>query len=430
VIDSARGVVLASGERDAQAVDPALEPEARAEALKQRIERLLEARVGPGRAVVQVDVEADMEAQTIVERVIDPQSRIAISSEIEQSRENQSGANPGVTVASNLPDGDVEGGAGRNSRDASQTRERTNFEVSETRRERVIKPGQVRRISVAVLVDGVVAPDASGTAVWSPRPAEEMEQLRDLVQSAVGFDAARGDTVTIRSLEFTAPPEGSVAERVDEGFVDRHGALLVPARGSRGHRACARLVRPEADDAAARRPAAGRAGRAACRRGARACPCRAGGRDGPRAAAAIGHEDRPAARRLRRTQRGFGGRAAKLDRGAGAEKGDRRMTRAFRLETIAPRQEAAQARAAAEAALRATARAEGYEAGYIAGQAAATEAHVEEQSRLTAAFVEAIEDGQVTNEAARAAVLSEVGPLVARLFRALAPGVADAGWPM
>jgi flagellar biosynthesis/type III secretory pathway protein FliH len=103
------------------------------------------------------------------------------------------------------------------------------------------------------------------------------------------------------------------------------------------------------------------------------------------------------------------------------------MTRAFRLETIAPRQEAAQARAAAEAALRATAHAEGYEAGYIAGQAAATEAHVEEQSRLTAAFVEAIEDGQVTNAAARAAVLSEVGPLVARLFRALAPGVADAG---
>jgi flagellar M-ring protein FliF len=227
VIDSARGVVLASGERDAQGVEPSMEPEARAEALKQRIERLLEARVGPGRAVVQVDVEADMEAQTIVERVIDPQSRIAISSEIEQSRENQSGASPGVTVASNLPDGDVEGGAGRNSRDASQTRERTNFEVSETRRERVIKPGQVRRISVAVLVDGMVVPDASGTPAWSPHPAEEMEQLRDLVQSAVGFDAARGDTVTIRSLEFTAPPEGSVAEWVDEGFVDRHGALLV-----------------------------------------------------------------------------------------------------------------------------------------------------------------------------------------------------------
>jgi flagellar M-ring protein FliF len=227
VIDSARGVVLASGERDPQAVDPAIAPEARADALKQRIERLLEARVGPGRAVVQVAVDADMEAQTIVERVIDPQSRIAISSELEQSRENQTGASPGVTVASNLPDGDVEGGAGRSSRDATQTRERTNFEVSETRRERVIKPGQVRRISVAVLVDGVTATDETGSTAWAPRPAEELEQLRELVQSTIGYDAERGDTVTIRSLEFTAPPEGTVAERMEESFVDRHGALLV-----------------------------------------------------------------------------------------------------------------------------------------------------------------------------------------------------------
>jgi flagellar M-ring protein FliF len=226
VIDAAAGVVLASGERDPQAVDPAMEPEARAEALKKNIERLLEARVGPGRAVVQVAVEADMEAQTIVERVIDPDSRIAISSEVEQSRESQSGRNPGVTVASNLPDGDV-GEAGGSSRDSSQSRERTNFEVSETRRERVIKPGQVRRISVAVLVDGIAAPDASGALAWTPRPAEELAQLRELVQSTIGFDAARGDTVTIQSLEFTAAADRGVSvERIEEGFLDRHGGLL------------------------------------------------------------------------------------------------------------------------------------------------------------------------------------------------------------
>ncbi len=103
------------------------------------------------------------------------------------------------------------------------------------------------------------------------------------------------------------------------------------------------------------------------------------------------------------------------------------MMRAFRLETIAPREEAAQTKVAAETAIRAAAREEGYEAGYVAGQAAATEAHVEEQSRLTADFVEAIADAQMTNEAARAAVLAEVGPLVARLFRALAPTIAEAG---
>jgi flagellar M-ring protein FliF len=226
VIDSVAGIVLASGERDPQLVDPALEPEKRAEALKRNIERLLEARVGAGRAVVQVAVEADMEAQTIVERVIDPESRIAISSETEQSRESETGRDPGVTVASNLPDGDAGAAAGQNSRDATQSRERTNFEVSETRRERVIKPGQVRRISVAVLVDGVVAPGPDGAPVWTPRPEEELAQLRELVQSAIGYDAARGDTVTIRSLEFSGIREGVAVERLEEGFLARHGALL------------------------------------------------------------------------------------------------------------------------------------------------------------------------------------------------------------
>ena len=226
VIDSAAGVVLASGEEPSP-LDPSMDPEARAETLKKNIQALLEARVGPGRAVVQVAVDADMEAQTVVERVVDPESRVAISSEVEQSRETQTGDSPSVTVASNLPDGDVEGEASSSSRDASSSRESQNFEVSETRRERVIKPGQVRRITVAVLVDGIVAPNAEGTPVWAPRPAEELAALRELVQSAIGFDEARGDTVTIQSLEFTAAAdEGTAVERAAEGLLVRHGAAL------------------------------------------------------------------------------------------------------------------------------------------------------------------------------------------------------------
>jgi flagellar M-ring protein FliF len=99
VIDSAAGVVLASGEEPTP-LDPAMDPSTRAETLKRNIEALLEARVGPGRAVVQVAVDADMEAQTVRERVIDPESRVAISSDIEASRETQTGSNPSLTVAS------------------------------------------------------------------------------------------------------------------------------------------------------------------------------------------------------------------------------------------------------------------------------------------------------------------------------------------
>jgi flagellar M-ring protein FliF len=226
VIDAARGMVLGGGD-DGLAKDPALDPDQRAETLRRNILRLLEARVGAGHVIVEVNVDADMNAETVSERVIDPESRVAISSEVEESEENAQGGSAGVTVASNLPDGDVEGSGGENARSASQSRERMNFEVSETRRERIIQPGQVRRISVAVMVDGMTSAAGDGAPVWAPRPAEEIETLRQLVQAAIGYDAERGDTVTIESLQFSAPAEqGVLAERPADGFLTRHGGVL------------------------------------------------------------------------------------------------------------------------------------------------------------------------------------------------------------
>ncbi len=91
----------------------------------------------------------------------------------------------------------------------------------------MILPGQVRRISVAVMVDGLSTTGADGKPVWEPRPIEEIETLRTLVQSAVGFDAERGDTVTIESLQFTALPEaGTLAERNGSGWLADNGARL------------------------------------------------------------------------------------------------------------------------------------------------------------------------------------------------------------
>ncbi|MEM8569620.1 MAG: flagellar basal-body MS-ring/collar protein FliF [Pseudomonadota bacterium] len=227
VIDTVGGVVL-SGDLDDMTRAGITKPDEKAEHLRQNILRLLEARVGRGRAIVEVNVDASMDSQTISERRIDPDSRVAISSETEQSSEQSGGPSAGVTVASNLPDGDVEGGSGENSRTSNESRERQNFEVSETRSERVILPGQVRRINVAVMVDGIIATDANGEQSWQPRPTEEMETLRQLVETAAGFDPARGDTVTIESLQFTGTPDqGTLVERGAEDFMQAYGARLI-----------------------------------------------------------------------------------------------------------------------------------------------------------------------------------------------------------
>lgn len=218
VVDTVAGLLAgedAAGQPDAVG-------DARAAELRGNVERLLAARVGPGKAVVEVAVEVVTESEQISERRFDPQGRVAISSETE-SRSGTSTAPGGeVTVASNLPEGEGANGAnGKN--ESSESRERTNYEVSETSREVVRAPGALRRISVAVLVDGVTVTAADGTVTQEPRPDAELAVLRDLVASAVGLDEARGDVVTIRSLAFQPLPEaGTLAEA---GFLSGLGQL-------------------------------------------------------------------------------------------------------------------------------------------------------------------------------------------------------------
>ncbi|SDL01382.1 flagellar basal-body MS-ring/collar protein FliF [Aliiruegeria lutimaris] len=130
VIDGESGLVV-GGE-----VSAAVNVDKRAAALKRNVERLLEARVGPGNAVVELSLEAVTERESVIERRFDPEGRVAISTETEERNSTSQGATGGaVTVASNLPDGSAGSGGSDQSSQDNETRERVNFELSETQRE-------------------------------------------------------------------------------------------------------------------------------------------------------------------------------------------------------------------------------------------------------------------------------------------------------
>ncbi len=207
VIDARSGIILSS-ETDALAQ---AQTDDKADEIKRNVERLLEARVGFGKAVVEVNVETVTEREQITERRFDPEGRVAISMDTEEtttSSTDQGGG--GVTVASNLPDGDAGGSGDTSQAENSQTRERINYEVSETSREILRTPGAIKRLSVAVLLDGIRTTDATGAETWQPRSDTEMEALRELVASAVGFSEERGDSLTLKTMEFeTVATEGS-----------------------------------------------------------------------------------------------------------------------------------------------------------------------------------------------------------------------------
>ena len=181
--------------------------------LKEKVERLLEARVGYGNAIVEVSVDTVTESEAIRERRFDPESRIAISTDTEEVTNSSSEAGGGqVSVASNLPDGDGNTGSDSSNSQNSQTRERINYEVSETEREIVRAPGAVKRLTVAVLVNGAAAATETGETTVEPRDSEELDALRELVSAAVGFDAARGDVITIKSMPLQViEPSGTEA---------------------------------------------------------------------------------------------------------------------------------------------------------------------------------------------------------------------------
>lgn len=193
--------------------------EDRSKHLKHNVERLLAARMGPGKAVVEVSVETVTERESIVERRIDPEGRVVISTDTEERNSSASdNAGGAVTVASNLPDGNGATGDSSSNTNA-ETRERVNFEVSETQREVHRTPGAVKRISVAVLLDGTRRIDDTGTEIWEPLPDTELQDLQELVASAVGFDASRGDVVTLKSMPFE--PAANEGTLVEQGLIDR-----------------------------------------------------------------------------------------------------------------------------------------------------------------------------------------------------------------
>jgi flagellar M-ring protein FliF len=212
VIDSLNGLVSPGDETIAP-----IKGDDRSEALRERVLRLLEARVGPGNAMVEVNITTDADSETITEKKIDPGSRVAISTESEeQTNTSNTSSNQSVTVASNLPDGDAQTDDGARS-STNQTKERVNYEVSQITREVLRGPGKITRVTVAVLVNELPETQPDGQQLMQARPAQELDALRELVASAVGLDEERGDVVTLKSMAFLQP--SSLGTEVSSSFL-------------------------------------------------------------------------------------------------------------------------------------------------------------------------------------------------------------------
>jgi flagellar M-ring protein FliF len=155
---------------------------------EERIESLLATVVGPGKVIARVAATVDFSRTERTEETYDPDRTV-----LRESRATREGA--GATRG-----GAAEAGAPR----AERRDDTQRFEVSKTISHTVAPVGAVKSLSVAVLIDGSYR-EENGTRVFVPRPDGELERLKTLVASAVGFSEARGDRLEVTSAPFRTP---------------------------------------------------------------------------------------------------------------------------------------------------------------------------------------------------------------------------------
>jgi len=173
---------------------------------RNRIEDLIGSVVGRGLVRAEISVQMDMQRTTTSEVTYDPDTQVILSQNVTEESSSEAPAGGQVTASTNLPE--AQGGQGGSpTNDTSKLNEITNFENSKTQTTTVKEPGTITQIRASVLVDYNRELDEEGNTVGTPTPrsAEELQQLTDLVKTAIPYTEERGDVVTVATMRFVDP---------------------------------------------------------------------------------------------------------------------------------------------------------------------------------------------------------------------------------
>lgn len=181
--------------------------------LSQKAQGMLEKVLGAGQAVVRVAVEVNTETINRTEEKFDPDGQVARTSTSTEENNDSTTANNGgvVGVAANTGAETNNATAGSNSSRIRRKTVNNQFEINKVTSTSVAVPGGLKRLTAAVFV--AAKSDAGKPVV---RTAEELERLRKIVQSALGFDATRKDEITLEEMPFTESLTAAVTQELTQ----------------------------------------------------------------------------------------------------------------------------------------------------------------------------------------------------------------------
>jgi flagellar M-ring protein FliF len=177
--------------------------------LKQKVDDYLGAKaqsmlaqvLGPDNTSIRVDAELDFTQRTKEIQDYDPERQVVLSEESNKEASRSSDSLNYPTVAS------------QNDRD----RKITNYAITKSIEKITNGSGAIKRLSVAATINGiykVVDNNGEQKYEYSPRSEQEMEQLRQLIRNAVGFDPSRNDQVTVVNIPFDTSTQQEIPKKL------------------------------------------------------------------------------------------------------------------------------------------------------------------------------------------------------------------------
>ena len=168
--------------------------------LQNNIVRMLENALGEGTVIARVSTDLDFESVDRTEEIFDPDSQVVRSEQL--ATESTLGALPpgGVPGAQGLvPGGTGQTTAGSQPAKRDKENQTFNYEINKIVRQ-ISKPiGTIKKLSVAVLIDGTITEDPPA---YQPRTEEEMKKYLPIIKSAIGYDEKRGDQIQLENVQF------------------------------------------------------------------------------------------------------------------------------------------------------------------------------------------------------------------------------------
>ncbi|MGH9606716.1 MAG: flagellar basal-body MS-ring/collar protein FliF [Terracidiphilus sp.] len=191
------------------------------QALEEKLVQTLEPVTGPGNVRASVTLDYDDKATDTTQEIYDPNQTVTLSMQRSDQSTGAQAVAAGVPgAASNAPNAQaVPVYPHETTPPETAKTESGTYAASKTVRHVIENPGQIERLTAAIVVNDRMIQPASGgrPAVWQHRSPGEVRNLTALAQAAVGYDAARGDMLTVEDLPFEgnrAAPGPALAERL------------------------------------------------------------------------------------------------------------------------------------------------------------------------------------------------------------------------